>query len=67
MGTVVRFPKNLRENPRAQRAQSRAAGLESATVVILPVVRIERYQSEPMRAEPVRAQRRRRRRRAARS
>jgi len=63
MGTVVRFPKK----PRAQRAGLRAAGSESATIVILPVIRIERYQSEPMRSEPVRAQRRRRRRRAARA
>jgi hypothetical protein len=63
MGTVLRFPKN----PRVQRAGSRAVGSESASVVILPVVRIERYQSEPMRPEPARLQRRRRRRRAARS
>jgi hypothetical protein len=67
MGTVVRFPKVARENPRAQRGASRAEGSVTATIVILPVIRIERYHSEPMRAEPVRVQRRRRRRRAARS
>jgi hypothetical protein len=59
MGTVVRLPKR----PRAQRAHVVATRSESATVIILPVIRIERYES---RAEPIRAQRRRRRRRAAR-
>jgi len=63
MGTVVRFPKD----PRAQRGGLRAAGSESAAIVILPVIRIERHHSEPMRGEPARVQRRRRRRRAARS
>jgi hypothetical protein len=63
MGTVVKFPKDSR----AARTGSRTAGSESATIVILPVIRIERYQSDPLRSEPARAQRRRRRRRAARS
>jgi hypothetical protein len=63
MGTVVRFPKG----PRVQRAGSRAARSESASIVILPVIRIERYHSDPMRSEPARVQRRRRRRRAARA
>ena len=40
---------------------------ESATVIILPVIRIERYTDEPAEGAASRSQRRRRRRRASRS
>ncbi|HZO44315.1 MAG TPA: hypothetical protein VFB68_00390 [Xanthobacteraceae bacterium] len=40
---------------------------ESATVIILPVIRIERYDDEPAEGGASRSQRRRRRRRASRS
>jgi hypothetical protein len=40
---------------------------ESATVIILPVIRIERYGDEPAEGTASRSQRRRRRRRASRS
>jgi hypothetical protein len=43
------------------------AKAESATVIILPVVRIERYTDEPAQPEASRSQRRRRRRRASRT
>jgi hypothetical protein len=67
MGTVISFPAV----ERAARAPRSAAGKSrSATVVILPVIRIERYVEEPVATcEPVtsRGTRRRRRRRANRS
>jgi hypothetical protein len=62
MGTVLRFPKATRTT----RAGSVTIERGSATVVILPVIRIERYQAEPFESERIRA-RRRRRRRASRS
>jgi hypothetical protein len=40
---------------------------EPATVIILPVIRIERYSEEPAERAASRSQRRRRRRRASRS
>jgi hypothetical protein len=40
---------------------------EPATVIILPVIRIERYSEEPAERGASRSQRRRRRRRASRS
>ena len=61
MGTVLSFPKAIR----GTRCRAGAA-TESATVIILPVVRIERYSEMPAEPEPSRSQRRRRRRRAAR-
>ena len=63
MGTVIGFPE------REQRARARrllAAKSESATVIILPVIRIERFVDEPEQPA-TRSQRRRRRRRASRS
>jgi hypothetical protein len=64
MGTVIGFP----EAERAGRA-SRAIGMRSepATVIILPVIRIERYSDEPVAGTASRSQRRRRRRRASRN
>jgi hypothetical protein len=61
MGQVIGFPEQTRtrdDRPMGMR-------LESARVIILPVIRIERYDEEPAAAS--RSQRRRRRRRAARS
>jgi hypothetical protein len=58
MGTLVRFPKAAR----AARARLTAGESAAATVVILPVIRIERYQDEPLRRESSRVHRRRRRR-----
>jgi hypothetical protein len=67
MGLIINFP----DMGRAARApKAIAAGARSATVVILPVIRIERYSEEPAGGyAPVEAgnQRRRRRRRSSRS
>jgi len=60
MGTVCRFPEPAHRPRRRKRS---ADAPESATVIILPVIRIERFTDEP----PCRSQRRRRRRRASRS
>jgi hypothetical protein len=63
MGTLIRFPE-------ARNARSSGPGGEgrpTATVVILPVVRIERSVDEPSEREAGRNQRRRRRRPASRS
>jgi hypothetical protein len=60
---VIRFPE-VERPPRMSRWSSRR--LESATVIILPVIRIERYPDDPQ-DDASRAQRRRRRRRASRS
>ena len=69
MGTVVEFPELGRST-----RDGRVIGMrsESATVIILPVIRIERYSDDEPAAEPAersatRSQRRRRRRRASRS
>lgn len=64
MGTVIGFP----EHERGERV-SRAIGMRSepATVIILPVIRIERYSDEPAAVTASRSQRRRRRRRASRN
>src|SRR5262245_2800787 len=52
MGTVIRFPLEERIGHKAI-----GAGLEPATVVILPVIRIERHAEEPSgRAPPGRRQ-----------
>jgi hypothetical protein len=64
MGTVVEFPGH----GSAERVSGyRGARLEPATVIILPVIRIERYDEEPADRAATRSQRRRRRRRASRS
>jgi hypothetical protein len=68
MGLIINFPSvgNAARAPKAI-----AAGSRSATVVILPVIRIERYSDEPTGgfapAEATGNQRRRRRRRSSRS
>ena len=64
MGTVVEFPEHGRSSRDGRVIGMRA---ESATVIILPVIRIERYSEEPANGSASRSQRRRRRRRASRS
>ena len=69
MGTVVEFPELGRSTRDGRVIGMRA---ESATVIILPVIRIERFVNEEPADEPAertasRSQRRRRRRRASRS
>jgi len=59
MGSVVGFPERAR---RTRRAKKKGEAPASATVIILPVIRIERFTEQP----PSRSQRRRRRRRASR-
>jgi hypothetical protein len=63
MGTVIGFPEREQRKSRAKRLI--AAKSESATVIILPVIRIERMVEEPEQSA-TRSQRRRRRRRASR-
>ncbi len=63
MGTLIRMP----EPARGTRARSFGDRSESATVIILPVIRIERFPDEPSESEPGRTPRRRRRRRASRT
>ena len=67
MGTVISFPEIGRT---ARGSRSIAGRPESATVIILPVIRIERYVDEPsggMEPEASGTPRRRRRRRITRS
>jgi hypothetical protein len=67
MGTVISFPA-VEQTARASR--SIAGQSESATVIILPVIRIERYVDEPtgsFEPDASNSPRRRRRRRATRS
>lgn len=67
MGTVISFPG---AGPSTRSAKPIAPQSGGATVVILPVVRIERYDDEPMgnfKREANTTPRRRRRRRASRS
>jgi hypothetical protein len=59
MGSVIGFPERTR---RSRRSKRKGEALGSATVIILPVIRIERFTDEP----PSRSQRRRKRRRASR-
>jgi hypothetical protein len=61
---VIRFPE---EGQSVRAGRLIDAQSESATVIILPVVRIERYPDEPSDPETTRSQRRRRRRRVSRS
>lgn len=68
MGMVIGFPEHGRG---ARDGRVITGRPESATVIILPVIRIERYSDEPNVDEPSadpasRSQRRRRRRRASR-
>ncbi len=64
MGTVIGFPELGRST-----RDGRVIGMrsESATVIILPVIRVERLEDEPAEGSASRSQRRRRRRRASRS
>jgi hypothetical protein len=62
MGTVVKFPGVRRA---ARRGKSIGKNVESAIVIILPAIRIERFIEQPYQGEPIRAQRRRRRPRAS--
>jgi hypothetical protein len=64
MGTVVKFPGVRRA---ARTGKSIEKKVESAIVIILPVIRIERCPDQPYQGEAIRAQRRRRRRRASRT
>jgi hypothetical protein len=67
MGTVISFQAVERT---ARGSRSIAGKSESATVIILPVIRIERYAEQPagdFEREASRSPRRRRRRRANRS
>jgi hypothetical protein len=61
MGTVINFPPVERTTRTARVVAGKTA---SATVVILPVIRIERYVDAPTVYAPVSTQRRRRRRRS---
>ena len=62
MGTVVKFPgvSCITRTGKSIRKKT-----DSAIVVILPVIRIERCSDKPYAPEPIRAQRRRRRPRAS--
>lgn len=64
MGAVIGFPEQARG---ARPVRWRGIKAESATVIILPVIRIERYTEEPAERVATRTQCRRRRRRASRS
>jgi hypothetical protein len=67
MGTVISFPAVERT---ARGSRSITGRSESATVIILPVIRIERYIEEPtgsFEPEASNSPRRRRRRRASRT
>jgi len=64
MGTVLKFPGVRRV---ARSGKSIGKKVDSAIVIILPVIRIERCADQPYQPEPIRAQRRRRRPRASRT
>jgi hypothetical protein len=64
MGTVVKFPGVWRVARTGKSVEKRA---DSAIVIILPVIRIERCPDQTAEPEPIRAQRRRRRPRASRT
>jgi hypothetical protein len=64
MGTVIRLPESARAT---RAAKFMAIRRESATVIILPVIRIERYADEPSQPDATRHPRRRRRRRVSRT
>jgi hypothetical protein len=63
MGQIIGFPEQGRM---ARDHRLMAVRPESATVIILPVIRIERYSDEPDEGSAGRSQRRRRRRPASR-
>ncbi len=62
MGTVISFPEPARRSCR-----KKSGNPESATVIILPVIRIERFIDETSMPVASRSQRRRRRRRMLRT
>jgi hypothetical protein len=64
MGIVIGFPEHGRGLGGGRVIGGRS---EPATVIILPVIRIERYTDEPTEGAATRSQRRRRRRRTSRS
>jgi hypothetical protein len=64
MGTVVKFPGVWRG---ARSGKSAGKNVDSAIVIILPVIRIERCADQPYEPEPISAQGRRRRPRASRT
>jgi len=64
MGTVVKFPGVWRD---ARIGKSIGEKAVSATVIILPVIRIERYSDRSYDPAAIRAQRRRRGPRASRT
>jgi len=64
MGTVVKFPGVWRA---ARTGRSIGKKGDSALIIILPAIRIERCSDKPAESEPIRAQRRRRRPRASRT
>jgi hypothetical protein len=64
MGIVVGFPKHSRV---VREGRVIGSGAESATVIILPVIRIERYSDGLTQGTANRAPRRRRRRRISRN
>jgi hypothetical protein len=57
MGTVVKFPGVWRG---ARTGRSIGKKVDSAIVIILPVIRIERCSDKPYKPEPISARRRRR-------
>jgi hypothetical protein len=59
MGTIIRFSAPART---ARKRKVTVDKSQSATVVILPVIRIERYTDKPLIPRPGRSQRRRKRR-----
>jgi hypothetical protein len=61
MGTVIKLPGGARDARGDGTSGERG---RSATVIILPVIRIERHTDDPSDREPARNQCRRRRRRA---
>ena len=64
MGLVIGFPEHGRSTRDGRVIAGRA---EPATVIILPVIRIERYPDEAPEESASRSQRRRRRRRVSRA
>jgi hypothetical protein len=64
MGTVVKFPGVWRG---VRSGKSVGKRVDSAIVIILPVIRIERITEQPCEPEPIGAQGRRRRPRASRT
>jgi hypothetical protein len=58
MGTLIKLPESARGSRSVISLGNRT---ESATVIILPVIRIERFSTEPSGPNPGQGRRRRRR------